>query len=321
MELILIDSSLHEIGILDADVDVEIGSSSTLNNFEFSGISEFPAAGFYVEGEEYGGLVEWDKTTSSSDNMTVKGWTWRGLLTQDIIIPPAGYDYRIVSGDANTVIGDLLSTVLGGFFTVPLTQSGCTITNYRFPLYINVLDGITGMLAEEGYKLSIHAEKTGEGQPVAVTVEAVPIETIEGTANEDSPYTVEITNNRMGINHLVCMGGGELQNRERLDLYMGADGEITTEQYFTGFAERTAYYDYGNAESSEELRKHGEERLRSTASSKTVQVKANGNVNAEVGDIVRASLRGEVILTPITKKIIKIKDGVPAIEYKTKSEQ
>ena len=321
MELIMINSSLHETGVICADVDIEIGTSEALNNFEFSGIKEFPAAGFYIEGTEYGGMIEWDKSSSSSDKMTLKGWTWRGLLTQDIIIPPAGHDYKIVSGDANAIIGDMLANVLGGFFTVPQTQSGCTITNYQFPLYINVLDGIMGMLTKNGYKLSIHAEKPRAGEAVVVTVEAVEINQIEGTANEDSPYTVEITNNRMGINHLVCMGGGELQQRDRLDLYIGSDGKVTTTKYFTGFAERTAYYDYGSVESTDELRKHGEEKLLSVASSRTVQVKANSNQIAEVGDMVRASLKGEVITTPIIKKIVKIKDGVPGIEYKTKDEQ
>lgn len=321
MDLIMINNSLHEAGIICADVDIEIGTSTALNNFEFTNLSEFPAAGFYIEGTEYGGMIEWDKTSSATEKMTLKGWTWRGLLTQDIIIPPAGHDYKVVSGDANAVIRNMLSGVLGGFFKVPATSSGCTITNYQFPLYINVLDGLMGMLAESGYKLSIHADKPGEGEAVKVTVEAVEINQIEGTANEDSPYTIEITNNRMGINHLVCMGGGELQGRERLDLYIGANGKVTTTKYFTGFAERTAYYDYGSVESSAELMKHGKERLLSVASSRTVQVKANDNQSAEIGDVVRASLRGEVITTPIVKKIVKIKDGVPAIEYKTKDEQ
>ena len=321
MELIMINSSLHDEGIICADVDIEIGTSEALNNFEFSDIAEFPAAGFYIEGTEYGGMIEWTKSSSASKNKTLKGWTWRGLLTQDIIIPPQGHDYRIVSGDANAIIRSLLSSVLGGFFTVPETNSGCTITNYQFPLYVNILDGIMGMLAESGYKLSIHADKPEEGEAIIVTVEAVEADQIEGTANEDSPYTVEITNNRMGINHLVCMGGGELQDRERLDLFVGADGSVSEIKHFTGFEERTAYYDYGNVESSEELFKHGKDRLLSIASSRIVQIRANANQNAEIGDVVRASLGGEVITTPIVKKIVKIKNGVPAIEYKTKNEQ
>ena len=321
MDIIMINDSLHEAGIICADVDIEIGTSEALNNFEFNGIVEFPAAGFYIEGTEYGGMIEWIKTSSASEKMTLKGWTWRGLLTQKIIKPPPGYDYRIVSGDANDILRNMLESVLGGFFTVPETLSGCTITNYQFPLYINVLDGLMGMLDGSGYKLSIHADKPAEGEAVKVTVEAVPVNQIVGTANEDSPYTVEITNNRMGINHLVCMGKGELQNRQRWDLFIEEHGNVGPFPYYTGFAEREAYYDYGNAESLDDLKKHGMERLLSIASSRIVQIRANGNHDAEVGDVVQASLGGEVITTPIVKKIVKIKDGVPSIEYKTKDEQ
>ena len=46
MDLIMITSSLHEAGIICADVDIEIGTSAALNNFEISSISEYPAAGF-----------------------------------------------------------------------------------------------------------------------------------------------------------------------------------------------------------------------------------------------------------------------------------
>ena len=320
MELIAIDAQLHEVGYLVADVDIEVGTSAALNNFEMN-IPPIEAAGFYVEGTEYGGFFEYDSEQSGKNAVKLKGWTWRGLLTQDIIEPPEGSDYRIVSGDANTVLGSLLANVLGGFFCVPSTTSGCTISSYQFPLYVNLLDGISDMLAEYGYRLSIHAEKPAAGDPVEVTVEAVEATTAGGTANEDSPYTVTITNDRMGINHLVCMGAGELQNRQRVDLYVGQDGEISETQYFTGFSERKAYYDYGSVESLDELKKHGTKRLKELASSKKVEVSAKSGHSIEVGDSVQAALRGNVVVTPIVRKIVKIVQGVESVEYKTSNEQ
>ena len=226
-----------------------------------------------------------------------------------------------MSGDANAIIKELLANVLGGFFYVPETASGCTITNYQFPLYINVLDGIYGMLEEHGYRLSIHAEKTAAGMPVIVTVEAVASSMVGGTANEDSPAQITLTDNRMGINHLVCMGAGELQERQRLDLYIQADGSIGKTQYYTGFAERTAYYDYGSVESLDELEKHGTKRLQDLASSQKVEVKANDGTSIEIGDSVQASLRGNVVTTPIVRKVVKITQGVESVNYKTSNEQ
>lgn len=326
MDIILIDSALHEIGILISDIDIEIGAPGTKNNFEIPGITRgffesIGAAGFYVEGTELGGMIEFQEGTTSSETVTVKGWTWRGLLTQDIIIPPTGQDYRTVTGEANSVLRGLLENVLGGFFNIPETPSGCSITSYQFPLYCNVLSGITEMLAEYGYRLSIHADKAEAGEPIIVTAEAVQIQQISGTANEDSPYTVKVTDDHMGINHLVCMGGGELQERQRLDLYIGADGQVTQTKYYTGFFERTAYYDYGSVESIEELEKHGTERLKELASSRKVQVTAVNPTDAEVGDKVRASIGGDVVTAPIVRKIVKISQGQETIEYKTKDEQ
>lgn len=320
MELIAIDENMHEIGVLVVDTDIEIGKSDSLNNFEITAMP-IDAAGFYIEGTEYGGFFEYTSETSGNAKITMKGWTWRGLLTQDIIIPPEGSDYKIVSGDANAIIKELLANVLGGFFYVPETASGCTITNYQFPLYINVLDGIYGMLEEHGYRLSIHAEKTAAGMPVIVTVEAVASSMVGGTANEDSPAQITLTDNRMGINHLVCMGAGELQERQRLDLYIQADGSIGKTQYYTGFAERTAYYDYGSVESLDELEKHGTKRLQDLASSQKVEVKANDGTSIEIGDSVQASLRGNVVTTPIVRKVVKITQGVESVNYKTSNEQ
>ena len=326
MDIILIDSTLHEIGILISDIDIEVGESGTLNNFQLSGIprgffESIGAAGFYIEGTELGGMFEFQEGSTNSDTVTVKGWTWRGLLTQRIIIPPPNEDYRIVTGDANAVLGTLLENVLGGFFDVPETTSGCSITSYQFPLYCNVLSGITGMLAEHDYRLGIHADKAEAGEPISVTVEAVPAQQISGTANEDSPYIVKVTDNHMGINHLVCMGKGELKDRQRVDLFVFSNGQIGPIRYYTGFQERTAYYDYSSAESIEELKKHGAERLKELASSKKVEVSAGSLGDAEVGDKVRASIGGEVIITPITRKIVKISQGQETIEYKTKDEQ
>lgn len=319
-DLILLDNRLHEISAVTSDVDFEVGNSEALNNFELY-TTPFDAYGFYIEGTEYGGVFEYEHGTSDDIDVTIKGWTWRGLLTQGIIIPPAGSDYYIANGDANAVIGNLLSGFLGGFFTVPNTVSGCTITDYVFPLYCNLLDGIMDMLTAYGYKLSIHADKPAAGAEIVVTVEALPVEQVEGTFNEDSPMQLEYTFDRMGINHLVCMGSGELQQRMRVDLYLDANGNVSTTRYYTGFEERTAFFDYSSAESRDDLILYGTRRLLEIASSNTVEVHADDGVNMEVGDIIFAVYRGVSVSVPIVRKVLKIERGMVKVEYKVKGEQ
>lgn len=319
-ELILFDSNFHGIGIIDTDVDFEVGGSEALNNFEMY-TTPIDAYGFYIEGTEYGGVFEYEHGLSDSISETIKGWTWRGLMTQGIIVPPSGSDYYVASGDANTIISDLLADFLGGFFYVPSDSSGCTVSSYQFPLYINVLDGIMGMLTEYNYRLSIHAEKPGIAQPVAVTVEAVPCTQVSGAFNEDSPAQLEFIYNRMGINHLICMGSGELQQRMRVDLYTNAAGNVTETQYYTGFAERAQYFDYPSAESRDDLIKYGTQRLLEVASNNTVSVHARDDLEMEIGDTILAAYKGETVVAPIVRKILKIQKGAIYQEYKVKGEQ
>lgn len=318
-ELTLFDDNYHDINIISSDVDFEVGDSNALNNFEITA-EPFSAKGFYIEGTEYGGVFEYEHGTSDDTRETLKGWTWRGLLTQGIIMPPSGSDYRIVSGDANAIISSLLSGYLGNFYTVPDEASGCTISNYQFPLYVNLLDGIMGMLAEYNYRLSIHAEKIASGAPFVVYVEAVPSKQVGGVFNADSPAQLEFTYNRMGINHLICMGSGELQQRMRVDLYLNAAGNVTQTRYYTGFDERIALFDYPSAESQADLIAYGEKRLLEIASSNAVAIHAKSGEDMEIGDTVLASYKGVTVVTPIVRKVLKIAREMVTTEYKTKGE-
>lgn len=318
-QLILISAGRHEVGVINSDVDFEVGSSEALNNFELVTF-QTEAKGFYIAGTEYGGFFEYEHGSTESDKVTYKGWTWRGLLTQSIITPPSGSDYMVVSGEANDVIRSLLSSVLGGFFTVPSVDSGCVINNYQFALYINTLDGLMNMLAEYDYRLSIHAEKTDAGEPIEVYVEAVPVEMLQGTFNSDSPVEMNYTDDGMGINHLVCMGSGELQQRMRVDLYIDSSGNVSQTRFYSGFAERTAYYDYASAESREDLIKYGTERLLELASSTSIGIHARETSTLEIGDKVTASRFGVSVTSPIVRKILKLERGKLTQEYKVKGE-
>ena len=204
MDLILFDADFHEIGPATLEIDVEVGDSSASNDFELSTVlSDF--SGFYIPGTEVGGIVEYRASVSNKAVNTLKGWTWRGLLSQWIILPPSGSDYRIVSGEANAVIRRLLAECLGGFFSVPEEDSGLTIGSYQFKLYTSMLDGLMDMLSEYDYRLDIYAKKTEAGGRVQVCCRALPAKKLEGEYNNDLGLTLTFTNDQMGINHLICM--------------------------------------------------------------------------------------------------------------------
>ena len=321
MEVIALDSNLKELYPLDANVDFEVGDYSATNDFEVSGVgvNEY---GLYIPDTEFGGIVEYDESKSYDSVQTLKGWTWRGLLSQWIIEPDSGNDYKIVSGEANTIIRELLSDVLGGFFVVPEVDSGLTITDYQFELHISVLKGLMDMLASYNYNLQIYAKRTASGEAISVYCEAVPRKKIEGVYDEDTGLNLAFTNNRMGINHLICWGKGELQKRERLDLYVDADGNVSENQYYFGFQERQAVYENSSAESLEDLHDDGTVRLKEMVNSKKLQIEEVEGLELSIGDIVvgRNNEFNLVIENPITSVILKISDGVESIEYKVKGE-
>lgn len=323
--MILLDANLHELGEIDCDVDADIGTTEqSTNDFELNNNILFSkdTAGFYIPDTEIGGIIEYSKSKTDQDYSTLKGFTWRGLLAKSIIMPPSGSNYKVVSGEANTVIASLVSSVLGGFFTVSTEASGCTITSYQFPLYINTLDGIEGMLETYGYRLKIVAKKTASNQPIVIELSAVKAQLVKGTYNEDNgiPMTFEVDN--MGINHLICGGSGELQNRMIRHLYIDSDGNISQTPYYTGFDERAEFYDYGNAESEDDLIDNGKKRLLELASYKKLTMEAPEDYELDIGDLIQGVFPdGTIIQSPIVEKIYKIEDGVISTEYKIKGEE
>jgi len=323
--MIFINSSLHELIETDVDIDVEVGTTEdATNDFELTDaiIKEINPGGFYIPGTEIGGLFEYVKERADEDYTTWRGFTWRGLMSKAIIMPPAGSDYMTVSGEANDIITTLLSGVLGDIFTVSTEDSGCTITSYQFPLYINMLDGIEGMLEAYGYRLKITAQKVASAQPIQILVEAVAAVVVAGTFNEDNgiPMAFEVDN--MGINHLICGGSGELQNRMIVHLYIDQNGSISQSQYYTGLAERTAFFDCSSAESQDDLIDQGKEELLELASHKTLTMSAPDDLELEIGDLVQGLFPdGTLIQSPVVQKIYKISGGILETEYKIKGEE
>lgn len=317
MDMIWLSSELAEIGPCYNDFDFDVGvPESATNDFQMKGPLADGAGAVYVPDTEFGGLLEYKQINNYSDAITTKGWTWRGLLTQGVIEPDSGQDYKIVSGDAHIIMNNLLSGFLGGFFYVPETLSGINISNYQFNRYCTILDGLTAMLESVEAKLSIVAEKPQSGA-VQVTLTAKPIETIGDMYTVDSTVDITHTDNRMGINHLICLGQGELAQRTRVDLYIDASGNISTTRYYTGRAERTEVYDYSSAEDRDTLISYGKKRLLEVASQKTISID-NANVSGDVGDLVYGYMDGVETTAPITHKILTISGGIWRFESKIK---
>lgn len=321
MEIIAFDNELKEKYPLNIDVDFEVGDASASNDFEIR-TSELGEYGIYIPGTEFGGIIEFEENPTNDVVNTLKGFSWRGLLTRWFIEPDKGNDYKVVSGEANNILRELLSGVLGGFFYVPEIDSGLLIESYQFELHVSVLKGLMDMLASYGYKLKIYARRTAPGEPITVFCECAPAHKIEGTYDEDTGMSLTFTDNRMGINHLICWGKGELKDRQRIDLYLDKNGKVSETQYFKGFEERQAVYENSSAESLKDLKKGGINRLKELGNGKKLQIDEVSGIDLEIGDIVvgRRNEMNLIIEKPIISKILRIFGGTESIEYKVKGE-
>ena len=119
MDLIYANSSREDIGVIpDYDFDLAFGSDE--NDFELtvSRNDHCCEAGYYIyiEGTEYGGIVDAITSDTAAEDVTYSGRTWHGILNSKILCPDNGENYLTVSGDANTILGTLLPRMAGSTF-------------------------------------------------------------------------------------------------------------------------------------------------------------------------------------------------------------
>lgn len=273
----------------------------------------------YVPGTEFGGIVSEIESSTGQNQIFVRGSTWRGMIGKKIIEPQAGEDYRIVSGRIEDIVRELvIECGLDSLFSVPTTEDETEI-KFQFDRYCTLLDGLEKMLSSIGYRLDIRYIKTR--WEAYVRLQPVPATDFSDKAefSQDGKLVFTAQNNQGGINHLICLGKGDLKDRIVKHLYVQKDGSIGNSPYYTGLDERTETYDYSSAEEPEVTEK-GTERLRELMNSKKFAVDIDDDIETEmqIGDIVggRDYITGIVVKKPITKKILNIKDGTCKTEYK-----
>ena len=268
MDLIYTNAAKEDVGVLfDYEFDLAFGVDE--NNFECKVQDDNhcmePGSFLYIEGTEYGGIVDSIAVDTDSHTITYSGRTWHGILAGNVIEPESGYDYFIVNGDANKVIADLIQRLdIGSVFTASEEDSGINITSYAFSRYVDGYSGIRKMLADVCGKLKM------EYKTDTVVLSAVYL--TDHSHNEewdDSQAAFSIKKNFRPVNHLICLGTGNLKDRHVIHLFTDENGGIqpykttetplsdadyildTTHQVLFGLEEVTDVYDYSSAQTTE----------------------------------------------------------------------
>ena len=268
MDLIYADGNGIELGVIqEYDLDIAFGRDE--NNFSITlDINDHCCkAGYsiYIEGTEYGGIVDKIIPNTKEKTVTYEGRTWHGVLENKIISPDTGEDYKIVSGEANIVLASLIDELgLADVFTVSEQDSSITIGKYQFERYTKAYTAILDMLYEYKAKLNFNHNNG----VVILSVEPL-YDYSEDEEWNSSQFDFSVTKNYHPTNHLICLGGGDLKNRRVIHLFTDENGGIqpyartnapisdenyildTSGQLLFGLDELTDIYDYGNAATTE----------------------------------------------------------------------
>lgn len=323
------DENLAEIreiiSIDEADMQTDIKSSAQLIDNTWSMTlsekvwSEAPIReGHYIysPGTEWGGPVTLIKHVTGKKLVTVQGPTWRGLLYQRRIYPPAGQGYRVYTNiDANELIGSVVGQTYGPIFIFSGEESGVLVSaQFRYQSYAV---GLQTVLADAGLRLAIRFDNT---IPAAV-LSAEPVNQLSDAIEISQDYGINFTSEIGNVelaNHCLALGGGELAEREVLEVYRVGDTYYTTRPAsLPTDAIRTVLLDYGSAESTADLLKSAIERLQATAPKQSISINELPlNIDMQLGDQlnVRDRLTGLEALSEVTNKILTIKQGRTEID-------
>lgn len=316
MDLIYADANREDVGVLlDYQFDLAFGDSE--NNFSLTvSIDDHVCHEdywIYIEGTEYGGIIDDIEVNTEMKEVKYQGRTFHGLIESKVVCPDAGEDYYILQNmDANTALATLITRLgLSSLFTASSETSGITITRYQFWRYITGYAGIRKMLDKFGAKLHMEWH---EGQ---VTLSAIPYVSYDDEELDSDHVNFTIDQVFNPVNHMVCLGQGELKDRMVIHLYADANGNISQTQTFTGLEERCEVLDYPNVESEEELISEGESRLRAAWSASTVDIKLDDEYTFDIGDVITVSeiVTGVYLTRSITKKIVTINKSIFRCQY------
>lgn len=314
-DIIYTDAKRIDVGVIRNPVlDLSFGKAE--NNFELqipkgAETLDFSAM-IYSQNSEYGGIVDGISSSTTDDIVKYFGRTWHGILNSKVITPDTGAAYLVVSGEANQVLGWIINRLgLSDLFAVSTISSGMQI-QYQFPRYVKAYDAVCAMLQSVGAKLRM------EWVDQKICLSADRITDYSGAEEDEDSANLTVKKTENKVNHLICLGRGELENREIIHLYADAFGNIGKTPYYTGLQDITEIYDYSSVESIEQLESEGIKKLKELREIDTAEISAAPDASYDIGDIAGGVeyMSGISSTARVTQKIVKINGENISTEYK-----
>lgn len=310
MDLIVTDTDGIPTGSY-ASWTLDLAYGSGENDFDLRCPARLqPGCRWWVDGTGWGGIVDDVRTsvTGGEGELTYHGRDWHGLLASKILEPDKGRDYLTMSGTIGTLLRTVISRI-GLQDIITVTEGTSKTARWQFDRYCDAWSGLSKMLRASGLRLRITAAQNG------VTVDAPPI-TAAGDLIDSDLIDFDATLASHPVNHLICLGKGELKDRIVVHWYADHKGALSHTQTIKGADERTSVYELSNADAAE-LETKGKTKLQELRDTGSIDVDVTDGIDLDVGDTVtgRDNTTGLQVTAEITKKIVKISDGIPTVTY------
>ena len=313
---------VHEPGRGDvrevADFELDLAFGSDENSFELTcAADEAPSEGqmAYIDATEYGGVVDetaYEAGRDAAGAVTCKGRTWHGILAGKRLLPDSSSGYLSVSGKAGDVLASLIGRMgLSGLFFAASDDSQVA---YTFERFCDGYSGLKALAKANGRKVAMRRR----GGMVELSLPPV----VDYANKVDSDLLdFTLTSVHRCVNHLVCAGTGELEDRAVVHFVADAAGNVSHTQTLFGVDEIAALYDYSNADEAK-LEEEGRKKLKEMQTQGSVEVDAHDDIDVDVGDVISArdNAHGRTVTATVAKKVVKVSRGVATYAYEVGSE-
>lgn len=317
MVLVVHDPAVGDVReIEEFELDLAFGSDENALKLE-ARAGDAPEEGqfVFIDGAEYGGVIDqasYEAGREATGSILCKGRTWHGILAGKRLLPDSGSGYLAVSGKAGEVLASLVGRMgLSGLFSA---ASDDTEVSYTFERFCDGYSGLKAMAKANGRKVAMRRR----GGKVELSLPPV----VDYASKVDSDLLdFTLTSVHRCVNHLVCAGTGELEDRAVVHFYADSAGNVSHTQSLFGVDEICALYDYSNAD-EEKLEEEGRKKLQEYQTQGSVEVEAHDDIDVDVGDVISArdNAHGRTVTATVAKKIVKVSRGVATYSYEVGSE-
>lgn len=310
MDVIYTNRFGRDVGMLppDAEVDFAIGRENTFEVRVPLGCPLEAGGYVYVDGAEYGGVVDGLEADTGDTMAAWTGRTWHGMLDTAVIVPPAGASHLEVAGDANRCIEEAVRAMgVGSVFDVDPSPSGIAVS-YRFDRYSTGYAGLSKMLSRHGAKLSVRVE----GRRPVLGASPAARELV------DSDLIRFRYLSRRPANHLVCLGSGEGTERAVCEWFADERGNVSKERTVYGPGYLAEVYEL-SSEGADELEEAGREKMTELQEGREeVEVKGIAADRYDIGDVLvcRDNVRHATVEVTVAEKIATIRGGRESVELR-----